>query len=121
MEDLLQQVMEMEHGRLRSHQHLLQEYLEYLVASGTSSVDGVQEDMVASGTSSGNWSCTPVTDGGDGTQVEVLLQRVMQIDLDSRIKRIWRCNRSFRRCMEHVIAVCFYCHLWLYESISNEL
>ena len=25
-------------------------------------VDGVQEDMVASGTSSGNWSCTPITD-----------------------------------------------------------
>ena len=25
-------------------------------------LDGVQEDMVASGTASGNWSCTPVTD-----------------------------------------------------------
>ena len=31
--------------------------MEYLLV-----VDGVQEDMVASGTSSGNWSCTPVTD-----------------------------------------------------------
>ena len=30
--------------------------MEYLLV-----VDGVQEDMVASGTSSGNWSCTPVT------------------------------------------------------------
>ena len=31
--------------------------MEYLLV-----VDGVQEDMVASGTSSGNWSCTPITD-----------------------------------------------------------
>ena len=31
--------------------------MEYLLV-----VDGVQKDMVASGTSSGNWSCTPVTD-----------------------------------------------------------
>ena len=31
--------------------------MEYLLV-----VDGVQEDMVASGTASGNWSCTPVTD-----------------------------------------------------------
>ena len=31
--------------------------MEYLLV-----VDGVQEDMVASGTNSGNWSCTPVTD-----------------------------------------------------------
>ena len=31
--------------------------MEYLLI-----VDGVQEDLVASGTSSGDWSCTPVTD-----------------------------------------------------------
>jgi len=31
--------------------------MEYLFV-----LDGVQEDMVASGTASGNWSCTPVTD-----------------------------------------------------------
>ena len=28
-------------------------------------LDGVQEDMVASGTASGNWSCTPVTDNAN--------------------------------------------------------
>ena len=31
--------------------------MEYLFV-----LDGVQEDMVASGTASGNWACTPVTD-----------------------------------------------------------
>jgi hypothetical protein len=31
--------------------------MEYLLV-----VNGVQENLVASGTSSGNWSCTPVTD-----------------------------------------------------------
>ena len=31
--------------------------MEYLLV-----VDGVQEDMVTSGTNSGNWSCTPITD-----------------------------------------------------------
>ena len=31
--------------------------MEYLLV-----VDGVQEDMVASGNASGNWSCTPITD-----------------------------------------------------------
>ncbi len=31
--------------------------MEYLLV-----LDGVQEDMVASGTASSNWSCTPVTD-----------------------------------------------------------
>ena len=31
--------------------------MEYLLV-----VDGVQEDLVAAGTASGDWSCTPVTD-----------------------------------------------------------
>ena len=31
--------------------------MEYLLI-----VDGVQEDLVASGTASGDWSCTPITD-----------------------------------------------------------
>ena len=48
--------MEMEHGRLRSHPAPTAD-MEYLLV-----VDGVQEDMVTSGTSSGNWSCTPITD-----------------------------------------------------------
>ena len=34
--------------------------MEYLFV-----LDGVQEDMVASGTASGNWSCTPVTDNAN--------------------------------------------------------
>ena len=47
--------MVMEHGHL--HLILSTANMEYLLV-----VDGVQENLVAAGTASGDWSCTPITD-----------------------------------------------------------
>ena len=72
--------------------------MEYLLV-----VDGVQEDLTAANTSSGDWSCTPIT------------------DYWSYANRLWtvgsgRCNKY----IWYMWSMCYTCS-WLYRFNCNEL